>query len=305
MTAMPAIMTHYLHAKRVAEQLAENEIELDLTSFYWGAQGPDFFLGVRRRRQVRQVSSLLHKLEPQKTFSAMRDYIVRCPEKDRIYAISYAYGFLCHLALDSGAHPFVYWFQKELAAWNGQNHRFVHHKIERNLDVIMLEKELGKQPAQFRLGVAMPWGRKARKAQSRMMEYVIRYLFPDRNIPHTHILSAYRDYRWLSGLLQDKRGWKRKLAAFIQKHWIKNGSLTCAFWPPVPEQDWDYVNSSRFRWTENGTARGRTSTADFYSIFEKAVEDAVYLAGRFKDCADHNQPIYFLEDYAFHNGCTA
>lgn len=304
---MPALITHYLAASRAAEQLKSKGVELNRAMFLWGAQGPDFFYyhkPLNGRKSLKDLGGRLHKMEPEKLFLALRDYSEQCGLREVNFVYSYCFGVLCHLALDSAAHPFVYYHQDVLAEKLGEKPRFMHHKIEHNLDVIMLKGLEDRSVTKFRIREALPFCPKGLKAASKAMAYAINEVCPDTPVTSKEIYSAFRDHKKYENLLLSRHGRRRAIANWVEQKKQLGVSLSCFVRPEEPEKDFDYVNSSGKRWRNNGLAGGRPSSQNFLQLFDTAVEKSVYLAERFKDCADHRQPLYFLTEYRFDNGNT-
>lgn len=308
---MPATITHFLMTKRLEKKLQDTGIPYVSSSLYWGAQGPDvlFFhkpLTLRPKSSLRGFGMSLHKTDPMKTFTAMRNYIMRCPENEKVAAFSYAYGFLSHLSLDSTAHPYVYYFQKLLAGENGAEDKYMHHKIESNIDVIMLRKELSRAPKSFDIKEALPDDSKADKGamniQSKMLAEVINELYPDKKVKKGQVKKAFLQSRRYIKLMLDKKGRKVKLMHWIERKQKLGLSLSCFIRPEIPQDDFDYINENHLRWEQRGVGTSKVSSVDFYSLFEKASSDSEYLISRFRECTLNNQPVFFLSDYRFHNG---
>lgn len=302
---MPALITHYLAASAAYNRLREEKIEVNRALYFWGAQGPDIFFfhkPLNGKKSIRRVGMLLHKTDPQQIFLAFRKYTELCDLRDLTDVYSYCYGFLSHLALDCNAHPYVYYFQDELAKQNGQKVNFMHHKIEHNLDVILLKKFENRSAATFRIGEALPRNRKGLKAAAKALAFMANEVIADYPVKSSDIYDALKDCKRYGRFLLSRRGRRRKFALWLEKKKDLGVSLSCFVRPAEPETDFDYTNAAHKRWISRGLAGGRPSSLDFNAIFDKGVEDSVYLAKRFKDCADHRQPLYFLQDCRFDNG---
>ena len=302
---MPAMITHYLAAKRSAALLSQQGMEIDFPTYCWGAQGPDFFFyhkPLSGEKSIRKIGFAMHKTDPEKIFLAFRKYTELCSIKDLPYVYSYCYGLLSHLALDSGAHPFVYYFQEKLGEQSGDPANFMHHKIEHNLDVILLEKLEDRRLSSFKMREALPSCRKGLHAAAGAIAFVTNELYSDYPTSEKEIYKAFCDFRRYEGLLLRHRRLGRKVAGKLEEKKGLGNSISFFIRPESPWDDFDYTNSEKKRWYAAGLAGGRPSSADFFSIFQKGVEDSAYLAGRFKDCAEHRQPLYFLKDFRFNNG---
>lgn len=304
---MPALITHYLAAVRAADGLKARGIPFNRAVFLWGAQGPDFFYyhkPLNGQKSLKALGGILHKTEPEKLFLALRRYTEQCSLRDLSFVYSYCYGFLCHLALDCGAHPFVYFYQDVLAERLAEKPRYMHHKIEHNLDVIMLKGLEERSVTGFRIREALPFCPKGLKAAAKAMAFAVNEVCPDTQVTWQEIYAALRNHKKYENLLLSRHGRRRAIANWVEQKNQLGVSLSCFVRPAEPERDFDYVNSAGRRWQNNGLAGGRPSSQNFLQLFDAAVEKSIYLAERFKDCADHRQPLYFLQEYRFDNGNT-
>ncbi|HIZ83804.1 MAG TPA: zinc dependent phospholipase C family protein [Firmicutes bacterium] len=304
---MPATITHFLFAKRVEEALLKRGIQYIPSTLYWGAQGPDFFfyhraLPHQMGKSLRRIGSRMHRSDAAETFGHMAAFLRRCPEEDGLRALSYAYGFLCHLTLDSAAHPYVYWFQEELARETGGRPAFMHHKIEHNLDTIMLRREWDMPPSRFPIAEAMPDDPPALEAAARMLRYVIARMYPDQSTSVIKLTEAFRDCRLSAGLLVDKKGRKRRALLGIEAKLPARVSLSSFICPDTPDADWDYANQSHHPWIDQGKGKGAVHNEDFFTLFDQNIQTAAELCTAYHRCVTEGEPTDFLSAYDFHNG---
>lgn len=302
---MPALITHGMMALTVADKLSKNDIFVNKKAMLWGAQGPDFFyyhniLSINPRKNIRHLGHSLHKIDPQITFDLMLKYIKEYgTEKNKQILKSYAFGFLTHLMLDGAAHPFVYSFQDELAAKLSANPRFMHHKIEQNLDVEVLNKIYSKKVNTFKIKKLLPLKHSVISAQSNMMAYVINNMQQTGEISYKSIKKAYKDCRLEASLLCDRWGFKHKIAQKIEVKRDLGISLSCYVRTITPQTDWDYLNENHSRWLSRDKITSKPSTQTFLEIYENAIDRSFECCLKFNDCVNHGQPIYFLERATF------
>ncbi len=307
---MPALITHYLFARRVEAALTaagSHPFPLSPAALYWGAQGPDFLfyhraLPYQLGKSLRRLGSDLHRADPAVAFGHMADYIRRCPDASRVYNLSYACGFLCHLTLDSTVHPFVYWFQGELARKTGGRPAFMHHKIERNLDTILLQGQRGLPPSAFSIEEALPDDPDALAAAARMLRYVFAGMYANKKVSAGRLLEAFWDSKLSSGLLLDKTGRKRRFLLRAEGKLPARVSLSSFICPDRPDADWDYPNLAHRPWADLGKGGGALRTDDFFALFEDGVPAAAAACRSFRSSVEQRKPVDFLSGYDFHNG---
>jgi len=289
----------------VADKLVQNGINVNKKAMLWGAQGPDFLyyhniLSFNPRKNIRYLGHTLHEMDPQKLFDLMLQYIKEnSNKKDNIILKSYAFGFLTHLMLDFYAHPFVYSFQDELAEKLSANPRFMHHKIEHNIDVEVLTKLYSKRVNTFKIRKLLPYNYSVISAQAKMMAYVINNMLPTGKISCKSIRKAFMDCRFEAAMLSDRWGIKRKVAKIIEKYCKLGISLSCFIRTKVPQTDWDYLNEGHSIWIFKDKFTSKPSTQTFLEIYQNAIDESFECCTKFDDCVNLREPICFLEKATF------
>lgn len=133
---MPDIVVHNRMGDRVIEQLDEDISSLiDPEIFHFSVMGPDPYIFYRFfapmfRHGINKRSTTMHRT---KTGHFLMALAKRSQSKEMF---SFTAGFLCHYAIDSTSHPFIY----GLAEYKSDMHTAIEHR----LDVIELERQ-GKQ----------------------------------------------------------------------------------------------------------------------------------------------------------------
>lgn len=136
---MPAATTHAEFARewKSTLPLAEQEKIANANMFYLGSQGPDLFFfsdaGVGKKT-LRNYGSLMHKQSPYETLEFMRRYA-----GDDTDLNSYIYGYISHYALDSCAHPLIFYDARYMGDSN-DTETVRHFRIEAVIDRIVLQK---------------------------------------------------------------------------------------------------------------------------------------------------------------------
>ena len=128
---MPDIVVHNAMGARVLDRL-DAEIVIDREIFRFAVMGPDPYLfyrffAPRFRHGVNERSNLMHRT---RTGRFLMELARRSREPEMF---SFLAGFLCHYALDSTAHPFIY--------AKAEYRSDLHTAIEHRLDMIELERQ--------------------------------------------------------------------------------------------------------------------------------------------------------------------
>lgn len=279
---MPNCITHFLHAEQVLELLPEKaKGALYHPAFVWGAQGPDFLFCHRyfpwqKGESLSDYGTELHEHPPADTLDCLREFL---HTKDESVYHSYIYGFLCHYALDSTAHPYVIAFSKELLEERPyETETTLHAEIESSLDTIMLRRETGKLPTEAKLKQYFPKDAAAQNAIAEVYSVLFDKLFKVQ-ISKQAVLEATADAHRVFFALTDKTTMKKKIFDRIERG--KPSKISSHLIPVMENEEIDYANSSKSPWT----AGGESHQEDFFELFETAVQKAVTLITEF-DHAD-------------------
>lgn len=133
---MPDIVVHNAMGDKVLERL-DTEISafIDRDVFGVAVMGPDPFIFYRFfaphfRQGVNKRSHTMHRTKP-------GEFLMELAKRSQSREMfSYFAGFLCHYAMDSTSHPFIY----KTADYQSDMHTAIEHR----LDVLELERQ-GKQ----------------------------------------------------------------------------------------------------------------------------------------------------------------
>ena len=279
---MPNCITHALHAGQVLELLPEGvKRELYHPAYVWGAQGPDFlfchrFFPWQKGESLSLYGTKLHAHPPAETFACLRDFLHT--NNESVYR-SYVYGFACHYALDSSAHPYVIAFSKELLEERPyETETTLHAEIESALDTIMLRRETGKLPTEIKLKQYFPKDTAAQNAISNIYHVLFDRLF-QAPVSSRTLLEATADAHKIFSALTDKTTMKKKIFDRIERG--KPSKISSHLIPVMENEEIDYANSSHTSWS----AEGKTRHEDFFELFDEGVRRAVTLITEF-DTAD-------------------
>ena len=143
---MPNIITHTLFAREIKEKLdwpIQELIKKNPQLFDIGSNGPDFLFfhcfspkRVYHKKTLRSLGGQAHVKHISEFYLSAIDSIRK--EKDpqiREQMLVYTMGHLCHWALDSTAHPYVYYRTGN----ERQRDSWWHHRLESLIDAIMLK----------------------------------------------------------------------------------------------------------------------------------------------------------------------
>ena len=280
---MPNCITHDLHAKKVLALLSEGERDqLHHAAFVWGAQGPDFLLCHRffpwmKGESLTGYHMKLHAHPPVETLNCLKEFLFT-KDDGGVYR-SYIYGFLCHYALDSTAHPYVIAFSKELLHERPyETESTLHVEIESSLDTIMLRRETGRLPTEIKLKKMFPKDEPAQSAIAQIYQFLFDKLF-QAQISRQAIFEATADAHKVFIALTDRTTLKKKIFDRIEKG--RPSKISSHLIPVMENEGIDYANSSKNPWTADGKSRQE----NFFELFDEAVQKAAAFITEF-DTAD-------------------
>ncbi len=276
---MPAFAAHYLLGAQVLDSLRTDPrlACLEQQPFLLGAQGPDPLLFHRLiplympGRSARGVSSALHRASPNRTIAAMAKYLKEHPADTD--AFSYACGFLTHYALDSLAHPYIYYTQAALK--KGRHIPYigfiVHNRIEANIDAGMINRVLGEPDARlFNVPELLRAPEKMKLEIGRMLSEVAAQV-TGKTWPPAIYAQSFDDMRRVQQILYDPAGKKRKwmYALQIPFYWIAGPFATSLMRRSVPEKMWDFLNDGGAEWRYPADP-AHVSREPFASLYDRA-----------------------------------
>ncbi|MFR1435570.1 MAG: hypothetical protein ACLSS9_10100 [Acutalibacteraceae bacterium] len=285
---MPAMITHYLFAKRVLSRLKKQGVETaDYPMAMIGAQGPDVFFFHRVLpwefgKSYAHEGSRLHHISPAKLFEAFRRVLNQHPDDTAL--CGYVDGFFCHYALDRAAHPFVYYWQEELARRQpgyGTTPNQYHFRIESALDTLTLRRETGRLIRDFRLASVLPSTKQADYgAVGRLYRPVFASLL-GVDAPEAQLSLAPGDMRQAMILMTDRSEMRQKLLHGLERV-ARQGHILTSLLRPVHADDWDYANEEHRRWS-NPFDSSYSSHDGFFDIYDLAAAAAADMIRAFHE----------------------
>lgn len=136
---MPSILTHYIFNQSLN---SFTSLEANI-----GSQGPDplffYFCGLKKYSNTKIIcedGNILHKMNPTSTFLYFYNYALKQDSYDKKILLNYLKGFISHYALDSTAHPYIF-YKSGFSLTDNKNEikkYFLDHvQLEFNIDVLI------------------------------------------------------------------------------------------------------------------------------------------------------------------------
>lgn len=270
---MPNIITHSLFAQTVKKEIKEPMIKQCVMKypheFIIGSNGPDFLFFYHffdpKGEPIREIGSQLHSSHINDFYRIALEEINKQEDNSLKEAmISYVAGHLCHWALDSRSHPYIFYRTGDCTG----NSLYMHHRFESMLDAMMLKKLLNKNIKQYNYDLLTSRSKWSIPAISAIYVPAVNQIF-DANIDASIIGNALKDWQRLNALLHDPTQVKTKIVTFYEKKvqipWLYSGHIV----PANIDETYDVLNQSHQQWCYP-TDNTRTSNESFMEIFQRA-----------------------------------
>lgn len=272
---MPNLITHALFAKEVLPTLpsdVQSWLEPRAHLFGIGSNGPDFLFFHGRSKVNPMKSSPLQSYGNQLHAAHVNDFYASCiasirKEKDatiKTDMTAYVCGHLCHWALDSTVHPYVFY---RTGTCTGKE-AWYHHRMESILDAIVLKIKQGETIETFHTPDIAKCSLNEARAVARVYVPAIEDVFHDTIKPHL-ILDSLNDWHSIQELEYDPSGKKIALMQGLEKSIQKQNFLSGLIVPNVPEDDYDVCNLLHKTWKHPST--GEAFTDSFLDLYDLAL----------------------------------
>ncbi len=204
---MADFATHTLFGERILPELpamAQRVFHRRPAAFYWGCQGPDllfFRKALFGSGPLHKYASLMHGEKNTELFACMLQYINALDDTEQETALSYFYGFLCHYALDSEIHPYVYCRQYELAEkYPSVSGSALHCQIETDIDSALYPR-LKKEPVtSFAPETRYTIAKEQCFVIARIYTYLLKKVY-GQSVPYEQVVKCFADTLTIQKLL--------------------------------------------------------------------------------------------------------
>ena len=136
---MPAATTHVAFAKDVYRLNPDVQAKaVNMQMYLLGSQGPDLLFFSRASilpGSLKKYGNLMHEHKVYEIIRYFEQYAKKDPD-----LTSYIYGYLCHYALDSTAHPLVYAVTSSLCKDRKDKESETHVGLEAEIDVWIMHQ---------------------------------------------------------------------------------------------------------------------------------------------------------------------
>ena len=307
---MPTIITHYLFAKACMDTLSGNEvlasIEQHGDAFCLGAQGPDILFFALGHTAMNRLGGRMHHEGINRFFAESINYVrKKTANEGRNELIAYMAGFMCHYALDTCTHPYIYY----KTGFSGEDGRLSkgsqerHHFLETTIDCILSEKLEDKNPYFLNISEKITVKPKKRALIGQFLSDTVNAGYGLPIYPEYYI-KAMKDTAFVYRVLHDKDGVRKKVLGAAGKV-IGGAAVAASMIHYEPVLPLDYLNEQHATWHYPWD-----NTIDLYfsfmDLFNKAVDDGRIYINAFMNALnkklDDKKALSILGDKNFSTG---
>ncbi len=267
---MPDLITHHLFCQQVLDNAAlppdaHRAIANYPSAFYWGAQGPDLLFYHRvlfGGSRLNAAAKFMHRSDTNKLMEEFIRILITAPKSCKDILISYFCGFLCHYALDSVMHPYVYFWQKEFCDINDDlSPSGAHSYVESSIDVALHQKTFGFSANDFDLKpFSLPTAQK--NAIAWCYSHLIKNLC-NETYPPQQIEECFADMLRMEKLFYGDHKFIARAVSFAEQFSGKRGAASGHFKLKSAPPNWDCLNLSHNSWQNP-----YTMTIGYESVFQ-------------------------------------
>ncbi len=290
---MPAVITHYLFAKDVYQNIQPDPFDGsdEFSAFMLGAQGPDvlFFSGLTPKQLAAgRTATLMHAADPVLLLRSLLDAATMLPDDIRGIGTAYAQGFLCHYLLDSTLHPFIYAQQYALTGAgvegldDGDGHE-VHAEIESELDILALSEKERITIEDFDPLLPLSASKRCVQVISLLCKYVAKSAL-DRDIRHDAFETGVENYRVILLSLKSPKGIKRQVMGFIERRFRRHSFAQAMSHRNQLIDQSIFDNHDHAPWVDPATDDVRTE--GFWDLYHTALSTALAEVPRLLTASD-------------------
>lgn len=299
---MPNIITHTLFAQEIFNKVDEKTHDLfepRLQLLEIGSNGPDFlfFHGLNPKdfykpSDLRKAGSIFHGGHVnefyQKALISIRN------EKDeeiRKDMKTYVCGHLCHWALDSTSHPYIFY---RTGTCTGKS-AWYHHRFESLLDAILLKVKKDCTIEDFKFYEVCDITKEQARAIARIYVPNIRMILGMDIKPH-QILESLNDWHFIESLFYDASGKKIHALQALEDLTKTYNFLSGYIVPNEPEDPYDVMNLLHNRWVHPSDSE-LVSTESFFDLYDRALllaQEAIRIFLAACDNPEYDQDLLLL-----------
>lgn len=263
---MPDFAAHFLFGEQLAPPRSAQRWP---ALFNLGLQGPDIFFfrkAVSGASPYHEIASRLHKESCGRFLESMSAYCRRLSGQQQELAEAYMFGFAGHYCLDSVAHPYVYYWQRQMEAKKpGLTASTLHSQIESDIDADIYASTYGVSVCKLNITANYRLSPLEESALGALYTHLLYEVYQLLVAPG-EIIAAARDMLAAQKLLFSGSRLIAGAAAALDK--IHGNGQVFSAHIKGRQPKWDSLNLDKTDWKNSWT--GETSDESFPELTERA-----------------------------------
>lgn len=287
---MPGFLTHYLFSIDTYRHLHEKSMQSIIKNhkqvYYLGAQGPDIFFYYLPCTidKKKQLGSLLHHTTTNAFFdTCIKELSNQKNPLEQETILAYISGLLCHYSLDSSTHPFIYartgYEQYVTAGHTPLSYSSTHCNYETILDTTMLYRQKHTVPSKVNYKDLFRLKKSEVSTLAAFLSTTInKTYFKDGSSSYINANFIKRTLNYMPmeiAFLQDKRGKKKSLIAFLEKYTLRTPLLSSLITSDQLHEDRDVLNLAKGSWESPWLPNIRKNDS-FLDLYQDAISSCRY-----------------------------
>ncbi len=312
---MPNYITHALCAQDVLQSFLDEKmlrrVEKYPQVFSMAASGPDFLFYYRvwpwldqsNNDHVYGIGNVVHKQRINAFYLKAIEWIETYDDgDDKDVLMVYLAGHLMHWALDSVAHPYVFYHSGEI---KGET-KYWHYRLESMLDILMVQKVKGlslKHIGAEQMLESLPHHR---MLISKMYAYVVHEVYGIDDGPEV-FEECFKTMPEVAKALFDPMGIKKPLVQAFEKTQSSLWKFSSHMIFSQMDQEHDILNLNHTEWV-HPCDDGLRSTKSFVDLYHEGTQRGLAALYALSDVLDHKgskeKLLNILKDRSYDTGLS-
>lgn len=312
---MPNYITHALCANDVLQSFLEEKMLKRIQQypqiFSMAASGPDFlfyyrvwpWLDQRHNDHVYNIGNTVHRHSVNAFYQKALDWISQYEESDdKEILIVYLAGHLMHWALDSVAHPYVFYHSGEI---RGKT-KYWHYRLESMLDIMMVKQVKGLNLKNIGAIDMLGSTQAQRKILSKMYAAVVKDVYGMDENPEVYE-ECFKTMPEVAAALFDPNGFKKPLIQTFERSQSALWKFSSHMIFPHSDEQHDILNLNHQEWLHPCDASMK-SNKSFVDLYHEGTQRGLAALYAFSDVVDHQGSIdkllSILKDRSYDTGLS-
>ncbi|MDO4270622.1 MAG: zinc dependent phospholipase C family protein [Eubacteriales bacterium] len=301
---MADFVSHHLFGEQALEVFPASVQQIAArrpACFCWGCQGPDplFYRRIALGSPLHGLGNRMHSERTDELFAALARAVDCLTGDNHEIAAAYFYGFLCHYALDSEIHPYVYCRQEQIRSADAKlSASAVHCQIESDIDYLVYERLYQEPVTSFEPEQDYTLLYEEKAVLAVLLHAVLRSVYGEA-VPTRDLRRAFDEMlAWQTFLYSDSRLVYR--GARRAERLAGRGALLTGHMK-VERPEWDALNEERDPWNNLWTP-GETRTDTVPELFGLARIRVAALAAQYAAQFETGWQLKYHFELPFDNG---